>query len=62
MSNLILFLNVFLSYAVLFLIIVVLVIIAVLLGIRLRKNKDIKDAQIAAAQDTQGAAEETVRQ
>lgn len=48
MDNLILFLNSFMSYLLLFLICVAVIIIAVLIGIKLRKNKDAKDALLAS--------------
>lgn len=51
MANLIAFVNSFLSYFLLFAFIAVLCIIAAFVGIKLRKNKDIKDAKLA---DTQG--------
>ncbi len=44
MANLIAFLNVFCSYLLLFGVIVVLAVGAVFIGIRLRKNKELKDA------------------
>lgn len=49
MSNLIEFGRGFLSYGLLFVIASALVVAAVLIGIRLRKNKDEKDAVLAAA-------------
>ena len=45
MANLIAFVNTVLSYFALFAFIIVLCIIAVLVGIKLRKNKDLKDSQ-----------------
>lgn len=51
MANLIAFMNSFLSYFLLFAFIVVLCIVAAFVGIKLRKNKDMKDAKLA---DTQG--------
>lgn len=54
MNNLILFLNAFLSYLLLFAFIVVLVIIASVIGIKWRKSKDVK---LAAAGE--GAVEQT---
>lgn len=54
MNNLILFLNAFLSYLLLFAFIVVLVIIASVIGIKWRKSKD---AKLAAAGE--GAVEQT---
>ena len=50
MVNLIAFVNSFLSYFLLFAFIVVLCIVAVFVGIRLRKNKDLKDGKLAEAQ------------
>ncbi len=47
MANLIAFSNAFLSYLLLFLVIVVLVIIACVIGIRLRKRKNAKDAALS---------------
>lgn len=44
MNNLIAFLNAFLSYFLVYIISVTTVVIAVLLGIRLRKMKDAKEA------------------
>ena len=44
MNNLILFTNAFLNYLLLFVICVCVIIAAVLIGIRLRKAKDAKDA------------------
>ena len=46
MANLIAFVNSFLSYFALFAFIVVLCIVAVLVGIKLRKNKDLKDSKL----------------
>lgn len=54
MNNLILFLNAFLSYLLLFAFIVVLVIIASVIGIKWRKSKD---AKLAATGE--GAVEQT---
>lgn len=57
MSNLIEFGRGFLSYGLLFVIAAVLVVAAVLIGIRLRKNKDAKDAlEAAAVADAQSEA------
>lgn len=44
MNNLILFLNAFLSYFLLFAFIVILVVVACVGGIKLRKSKDAKEA------------------
>ena len=49
MSNLILFLNSFLSYLLVFVIIVALVIIACVIGVKWRKSKDMKNPQSADA-------------
>lgn len=49
MTNLILFLNAFLSYFLLFLFIIVLVIVACIIGVKWRKNKDAKIAVSADA-------------
>ena len=45
MANLIAFINSFLSYFALFAFIIVLCIIAVFVGIKLRKNKDLKESK-----------------
>ena len=50
MANVIAFVNSFLSYFLLFAFIVVLCVIATLVGIKLRKNKDCKDAKAAETQ------------
>lgn len=50
MANLIAFVNSFLSYFALFAFIVVLCVVAVFVGIKLRKNKDLKDGKLAEAQ------------
>ena len=47
MANLIAFVNSFLSYFALFAFIVVLCIVAVFVGIKLRKNKDLKESKLA---------------
>ena len=52
MVNLIAFVNSFLSYFLLFAFIVVLCLIAVFVGIKLRKNKDLKEAQLTETQGT----------
>lgn len=44
MANLVAFLNSFLSYLLLFAVCVIVVAIAVVIGIKLRKKKDAKDA------------------
>ncbi len=52
MANLVAFINSFLSYFLLFAFIIVLCIIAAFVGIKLRKNKDLKDAKLAETQGT----------
>ena len=52
MVNLIAFVNSFLSYFALFAFIIVLCVVAVFVGIKLRKNKDLKDAKLVEAQNT----------
>ena len=52
MANLIAFVNAFLSYFLLFAFIIVKCLIAAFVGIKLRKNKDLKDAQLAETQGT----------
>lgn len=49
MVNLIAFVNAFLSYFALFAFIVVLCIVAVFVGIKLRKNKDMKEGKVTEA-------------
>lgn len=49
MANLIAFVNSFLSYFALFAFIVVLCVIAAFVGIKIRKNKDLKDSQAVKA-------------
>ena len=49
MANLIAFVNSFLSYFALFAFIVVLCIIAAFVGIKLRKNKDLKEGKVTEA-------------
>lgn len=49
MTNLILFLNAFLSYLLVFVLIIALVIVACIIGIKWRKNKDAKAAVQEAA-------------
>ena len=51
MANLIAFVNSFLSYFVLFAFIIVLCIIAAFIGIKLRKNKDLKDSKLTEIQE-----------
>ena len=50
MTNLILFINAFLSYFLVYVISAVVIVVAVLAGIRLRKHKDAKEAMAAAAE------------
>jgi len=50
MANLVAFINSFLSYFLLFAFIIVLCLIAAFVGIKLRKNKDLKDAKLAETQ------------
>ena len=50
MANLIAFINSFLSYFLLFAFIIVLCLIAAFVGIKLRKNKDLKNAKLAETQ------------
>ena len=50
MANLIAFINSFLSYFLLFAFIIVLCLIAAFVGIKLRKNKDLKDAKLVETQ------------
>jgi len=52
MANLVAFINSFLSYFLLFAFIIVLCLIAAFVGIKLRKNKDLKDAKLAETQST----------
>lgn len=52
MNNLILFVNSFLSYGLLFLFVVVLILIACFIGIGLRKRKD---AQLKTVEENDGA-------
>ena len=52
MANLVAFVNSFLSYFALFAFIAVLCIAAVFVGIKIRKNKDMKDSKLAEAQTT----------
>ena len=57
MTNLILFVNAFLSYLLLFVLVVALVIVACIIGVKLRKNKDAKAAAQKAEEysaDTSG--------
>lgn len=51
MTNLILFINAFLSYLLIFVLIIALVIIACIIGVKWRKAKDAKSAENAAVED-----------
>jgi hypothetical protein len=53
MDNLILFINAFLSYFLVYVISAAIIVTAVLIGIRLRKMKDAKDA-LATASEADG--------
>lgn len=55
MTNLILFLNSFLSYLLLFALVVVLVIVACVIGVKWRKSKDAKAALEAQADAVDGS-------
>ena len=57
MNNIILFLNAFLSYLLLFAIIVALVIIACVIGVKWRKSKDAKLALTEAAEASEAGQE-----
>ena len=59
MTNLILFLNAFLSYLFLFLFIVALIIVACFIGIKWRKSKDAKAALADSGETVQTTAEDT---
>ena len=54
MTNLILFLNSFLSYLLLFVLIIALVIIACVIGVKWRKSKDAKASVSAGAETADG--------
>lgn len=54
MTNLILFLNSFLSYLLLFVLIIALVIIACIIGVKWRKSKDAKAALSAETETAEG--------
>ena len=56
MNNVILFLNSFLSYLLLFVLIVALVIIACVIGVKWRKSKDAKLAVAGGAEPEQAAS------
>lgn len=50
MTNLILFINAFLSYLLVFVFIIALVIVACIIGVKWRKAKDAKNAEAAGTQ------------
>ena len=52
MVNLVAFMNSFLSYFLLFAFIVVLCLVAAFVGIKLRKNKNLKEANVVETQGT----------
>lgn len=54
MSNLILFVNAFLSYLLIFVLIVALVIVACVIGVKWRKSKDAKEAADGTNQEAGG--------
>lgn len=54
MTNLILFVNAFLSYLLIFLLIVALVIVACIIGVKWRKSKDAKAALVGGADAADG--------
>ena len=56
MENLILFINSFFSYLLVFVIAIVVIIVAIFIGTKLRKNKDAKTA-IASAADAENNEE-----
>lgn len=56
MTNLILFVNAFLSYFLLFLFIIALVIIACVIGVKWRKSKDAKAAAAGQEESAEGGA------
>lgn len=53
MTNLILFVNAFLSYLLIFVLIIALVIVACIIGVKWRKSKDAKTA-LAGGEDSAG--------
>lgn len=55
MNNLILFLNSFLSYILLFLVVVVVAGVAMFIGITMRKKSNAKEAETALADETETA-------
>lgn len=59
MSNLILFVNAFLSYLLVFLFIIAVVVVACIIGVKWRKSKDAKAAQAGMSAQTDGAGGNT---
>ena len=56
MNNLILFLNSFLSYLLLFIVFAILIVIAILVGIKVRKSKNAKEEVEKSAANIEEAA------
>ncbi len=54
MTNLILFVNAFLSYLLIFVLIIALVIVACIIGVKWRKSKDAKAALTAGTEEQTG--------
>lgn len=59
MTNLILFVNAFLSYLLVFVFIVAVVVVACIIGVKWRKSKDAKAAQAGVGVQTDGAGGNT---
>lgn len=59
MQNLILFINAFFSYLLVFVVIIILVIVAILIGVRLRKAKDAKAGNDIAFTETSARKEQS---
>lgn len=59
MTNLILFINAFLSYLLIFVLIIALVIVACIIGVKWRKIKDAKNAANAVENQAEAAGENT---
>lgn len=59
MAKLILFLNSFLSYLLLFVLIVAVVVVACMIGVKWRKNKDAKAAAAGEGMQAEQAGEKT---
>ncbi len=55
MTNLILFVNAFLSYLLVFVFIIAVVVVACIIGVKWRKSKDAKAAQAGGGAQTDGA-------